>query len=161
MNEFDPYQPPVSDLGRGAGMSAAGREGTVPPAVVELLRQTKPWVTFLAIMGFIGAGLIGLAGLAVMAFGAAMGPKGLPWPFGLVYILLAVFDIFPSLFLFRYGASIRRLLEGGGVDALTDAIARQKSFWRLVGITTVVILGIYGLVIVGGIVVGVIAAASR
>jgi len=151
MSDLNPYRPPLSH---------DGGDTPVPPTIVQLLRQTRPWVTFLAILGFIGAGLMCLGGFAVMAIGS-LGPKGLPWPIGFVYILMAGLYIFPSLFLFRYGVAIRELLDRDGMNALTEAIARQKSFWRLVGIATLVILCLYVLLFFGAIAFGMFAAAAR
>src|SRR5262249_18878408 len=93
MDDLNPYRPPLSH---------DGGDTPVPPAITQLLRQTKPWVTFLAILGFIGAGFMALVGVAVVAIGSSLGPKGLPWPFGLIYILGSVLYLFPSLFLLRY-----------------------------------------------------------
>jgi len=160
MSEIDPYAAPTSDLDPyRSSASNGGDDARAAPHLVELLRQTKPWVTFLAIVGFVFAGLMVLLGLLMMVFGAAK-PTKFPWPFGLVYLLLALLYIFPSLFLLRYGAAIRRLLDGNGMNALTDALREQKSFWRLVGIMTAVVLCIYALGLVGAFIFGLARAAS-
>ncbi len=117
------------------------------------MSQTRPWVTFLAVLGFIGAGIMVLGGLA-MVFAA---PAGMPGGalLGLIYIIPAVLYAVGSNILYRYRASIASLQAGYGVEALENALEHQKSFWRFTGLTSAVVLGIYML----GIVVAVIVAA--
>jgi hypothetical protein len=161
MSEYDPYRAPVADLGGVRSDSAVGN-AAVPSEVVELLRQTKPWVTFLAVLGFIATGLMVLGGLIITAAGGLGGQKGsFPAALGLLYVGLGIFYVFPSLFLLRYGNAIRELTVGGGVPALTEAIKQQKSFWRLVGIMTVVMMCIYALVLVGMVIFGVATAMKH
>jgi hypothetical protein len=162
MSEYDPFRAPVADLAasRTAPVGSAPESAAVPSEIVELLNQTRPWVTFLAVLGFISTGLMVLVGLTVAA-SMAMTPKpGLPAAIGLVYVGLGLFYLFPSLLLLRYGGAIRRLTGGpaAGMEALTEAIRRQKSFWRFMGICAVVMLGIYGLFLVGAFTYGVIKA---
>ncbi len=73
---------------------------------------------------------------------------------GLVYIFLAFLYFFPSLYLLRYGRAIKRVRGRGDVMAAEDALRHQAKFWRFVGITTAIVLVIYGGIIV---VVGVAA----
>jgi hypothetical protein len=158
---FDPYRPPApADYGR----PAATTESEVSDAIMDLMRQTKPWVTFLAVLGFIGAGFMVLGGLAVMTTGAlttsAATPK-LSGAIGALYIALAALYIYPSLCLLRYGASIGRMLSGGGMDGLTEALGFQKSFWRFTGISAAAIMVLYAVGIAIGIAVAVFAAASH
>jgi len=64
--------------------------------------------------------------------------------------------------MWRYASSIGQLsLSGGSMDALADAVAKQASFWRFVGIMTAAIMGLYVVAIVIGVVVGIGAAVTR
>jgi hypothetical protein len=146
MSDYDPYRAPVAELG---GTRPSDTAGSVPPEIVDLMRQTKPWVTFMAIVGFIGVVFIFIAGLAIALFGKSMGKGGLPPAAGAIYWALGGLYIFPSLYLFRYGTAIRRVLDGAGMPALTEALGRQKSFWRFVGISMAVVMVIYALALVG------------
>jgi hypothetical protein len=140
----DPYQPPrATDYGN----TQAG--GEVPAEAVEALRETRPWVTLIAVMGFIGAGLMVLLGLAMMAMGKGLG-RGIPASLGFVYVIIAALYVLPSVLLLRYSSSIGRLLEGAGTPALVDALRNQKAFWRAVGIMTLVFIGIMALSFFGG-----------
>jgi hypothetical protein len=158
-NPYDPYRPPTSaDYAPSQPGPPGG--GEVPPAILELMRQTKPWVTFLAVMGFIFTGLMVLGGLAVIAAGS-VGKDKSPAALGLVYLVMAPLYIYPSICLLRYGSNIGRLLTGGGLDELVEALRNQKSFWRFAGITMVVMLVIYGLIFVGAMIYAVVNAASH
>jgi hypothetical protein len=161
MSEYDPYRAPVADLGGVRSDSAAGN-AAVPSEVIELLRQTKPWVTFLAVLGFIATGLMVLGGLFMTVAGGVAGQKGtFPGALGLLYLAFGIIYVFPSLFLMRYGNAIRQLTTGGGVPALTEAIKQQKSFWRLVGIMTVVVMCLYAVALVGMVIFGVATAMKH
>jgi hypothetical protein len=156
MNPENPYQPPQA-FADGPPPYMRTEGGDVPAAIMEAMRSTRPWVTFLAILGFIGTGLMVIAGLVIVSIG---GVAKLPAPIGLVYVVLALLYLAPSWALFRYGAGIRALLDqGGGMDRLTHALVCQKSFWRMVGIFTLVVMGLYALILVGGAVVLAMRAA--
>ena len=125
------------------------------PRAMDLLRQTKPWVRFLAIMGFIVTGLslvIGLiAGGMVISQsgrrGAASPVEGIVMI--VVYILISGVYFFLAYFLNQYANKIGRLVATQREDALEAAIAAQKTFWRLLGIIVIAVLALYLLVIVG------------
>ena len=121
---------------------------------MRAMSETRPWVTFLAVLGFIGAGFMVLAAL-VMVFAAPAEVPGGSF-LGLIYVIPAVLYGVGANLLYRYRASIASLQAGYGVEALENALEHQKSFWRFTGLTTAVVLGIYAL----GIVVAVMFAAA-
>jgi hypothetical protein len=118
----------------------------ITPGIAEMLRQTRPWVLFLAILGFIGCGLFVLVGLFAMLASAASSYSrhsefallGM-----LIYLLLAVLYFVPSYYLLKYGGGIRRFLDSGQAAEMENALSYQKSFWRFVGIMTIIVLSIY------------------
>jgi len=130
----------------------------VPAELQQHLRATKPWVKFMGILALIGAGLFVLGGLFFMIGGDAFDeslPAGLGVGMGFAYILAAALYIFPGLFLVRYGGAIDSMLRGGGMPALVEAMRQQKSFWRFVGITTAIVMGLYVLIFVVAIIAGI------
>lgn len=118
--------------------------GGVPVGVsartMDLLRQTRPWVLFLSILGFILAGLMVLVGVGLSGVGLMARGGGMPGWIGLVYIVMAALYFFPALYLWRYGSRIGSLVARGQLEDLEGAIEAQKTFWRLSGI--IVIAGI-------------------
>jgi hypothetical protein len=149
----DPYAPPVAPAGTEARTGSG-----VPEGAVTALRGTRPWVRFLSILGFVGAGFMLLAGVAMLVTGGALflaeeqapaGGGGMMAGLSVLYIFLALIYVAPSLYLFRYASAITRLTSGGGGTALVEALGVQRSFWRLVGILAVATLVLYALIIVG------------
>jgi hypothetical protein len=105
----------------------------LPTALVNALRETRPWLTFFIVLGFIFGGLAVLGGAQSLwhAHGFWETTKaGAQLALALIYLL-------PTLFLSRYRRAISRVLDGGGMPALTDAVDSQKSFWRSAGTITV------------------------
>jgi hypothetical protein len=66
----------------------------------------------------------------------------------LVYLVMAGFQLPAALFLNRYASRIGTLVDSGSPEDLQQALAAQKSFWRYVGILTLVFICLYVVVIV-------------
>jgi hypothetical protein len=144
--ERNPYQAPVVGFGGGVNTTAGGT-GAVTAKTVEMLRQTRPWVRFLAVLGFIFAGLMLVVGVfGGLAGVAAGGPTGL---IAVLYIPLALIYLVPAIYLNRYAGRIREFEASPRLEQLDNALGAQKSFWRFVGIMMAVLLGLYLLLAVG------------
>lgn len=140
---------------------------TVSPALAEKLRLTQPWLRFIAIMTFIGAGLMALAGLAMLAFGAVSGslPAAPDKPgaavmagLGIFYLILALLYVFPGLHLLRSARAIRALVADGTEASAVLALEHQRRFWKFAGICLIVILALYVVAIVAAIALPALAA---
>ena len=115
--------------------------------IMSSLRATKPWTRLLSILGFIGTGLTILVGLGLMVGGnfIPISPQAPPWAFlglGIFYLLTSVFCLVPSIWLSKYSAAIASFLKRGDSAQLGKAMAYQKSFWKFVGILTLVFIAI-------------------
>lgn len=148
--------PPVAD---------APQAPSVPPVLVQLLAQTRPWVRFLAVLGFISTGFLALGALVVLALPGFPPGGGVPGAFkvgmALVYLGMAGVHLPPALFLYRYASHIQALQASAGAGDLERALAAQKSFWRYVGILALVVLCLYALVILVALVAGLAALALK
>ncbi len=51
---------------RSAVRDVSGGAGAITDTVINALKKTRPWVLFLAILGFVGAALTLLVGIAVV-----------------------------------------------------------------------------------------------
>ena len=143
-----------------AGSTTLGR---ITPVMLENLRATKPWVRLLSIVGFVGSTLLLMAALVLPLVGALtneLGGAAAGVAMGGAYLLIGCLYFFPSLFLFRYANAIRSLLINSDERSMELALSHQKSFWRLVGIATLVLLAVYGVVFFVVIVAGVGAALA-
>jgi hypothetical protein len=147
---------------------APAPEGALTTRMIESLRQTKPWVRLMSIFGFVGAGLMVLGGLFMILAGVLGGAasrsmggalRGAPMVFmGVLYLLLAALYVYPSLLLFRYASAIGRALGGEAVSGVEEALETQKSFWKFLGITAVIVLVLYAVLFVVVIVAAVFSA---
>jgi len=158
MNEFNPYDSPQAPL---TPMTPQGDAGSTSPGVVEILRSTKPWVRFLGVLSAIGMGFMVLGSVFVMVAAGSSRLPGLPAGMGLVYLLVAGLYLPPVIFLNRYASRIGDLLASHSSQDLEEALRAQKSFWKYVGIVTVIFLALYILVIVGVIIFAGFAATRR
>ena len=131
---------------------------------VDMLRQTKPWVTFLSVMGFISTGLMLFAGVGMILVGAIAPSGASPFPpalFGVMYLPMAFVYIYPSLKLWSYSGAIGRLMATRSMADLEAALAQQKSFWKFVAILTIAMMVLYVLLIAGVMVAGVALGSHR
>ena len=137
MQEFDPdnLKPPQESY------------GPITPLMIEHLRATKPWVRFMSIILFISVALIFLVAVVILLVPMGMGGGGVSALIAIVYLAMGALYIVPAYFLHQYASSIRSLEQGGGDVAMEEALGNQKSFWRFVGITTLVMICIYAIVI--------------
>lgn len=117
-------------------------ESAVSPRVIELFRQTRPWTLFLAILGFIGSGLMVLGGVG-MGIVAAFTHQFQPALLGVGYLIFALLAVFPSLALYRYATRIKELGRLRREVELEGAIDAQRAVWKLYGILTIVAIGLY------------------
>ena len=115
------------------------------------LRGTRPWTRLLSILGFIGVAFTLLSGV-VMLFGRSFLPMGTDAPplilTGVINVVVGIFYLIPSIWLFRYSSAISRYLAGGGAIELGNALSYQKSFWKFVGILTLIslIIAVLGII---------------
>ncbi|MBK1815348.1 hypothetical protein JIN84_06970 [Luteolibacter yonseiensis] len=159
---LDPYSSPVANSVPGSLSSG----NAITQGIIEQLARTKPWVRFISVMVFIGAGLMVLLALVTMLIGIPansnpMFGKGLGFGFGGIYLLFAGVYIYPGIKLWKYASRIGDLVRSGSVMDLEGALNEQRSFWKFLGIAMLVILSLYVLIIVAAIVItsfGVMAA---
>jgi preprotein translocase subunit Sss1 len=138
-----------STLGyRGVETDASG----LSAVAMNALRATKPWVRFISIMTFIGAGFMVLGGIGMIFAGVMAGAgKGAMFPgwLGGAYLALAAIYLIPALLLNRYANGIASLMRTQRMSDVEVALGAQRSFWKFTGILVIVVLCLYVLGIVG------------
>lgn len=142
VDQTNPYESPQRDQSF-AGLD--GGEQGVTPRVLEYMAGTKPWVQLFSVMLLIGSALMILGGVGMMMAGGGMPETVVS---GVGYLLGGILYLMPALFLWRYASAIGELLFTRSGFALEEFLRHQKSFWKFVGIMTVVLLCIYGAVLV-------------
>lgn len=148
------YAPPRSAVG-----TPVQQAGQVPVGTVRALQETRPWVLFLAILGIIVTALMLLGALSLLLMGSFVGAKaGIPAAglalMAIAYVLLSLLYIYPIIKLMKFCGAIKRLTFSGAAADLDEAMRQQKSFWKFIGILTLVMIIIYLVVIIFGVVAG-------
>ena len=115
------------------------------------LSETSKWGKFLAIAGFIGMGLLIIMAIFMM-FGLSRISKvpnvGFPMSmFGFLYIVFAVIYYFPVNYLYQFSVRIQQGLNSNDLQKITLGFQNLKSLFRFMGIMTIVIFSIYGLIL--------------
>jgi len=133
-------------------------EAKVTNQMISYLRSTKPWTKFLSVLGFIMVAFSVLIGLVFM-IGRNLFPQlnGAPtFIVGIMYMLFSLIYLFPSIYLFKYSSSISRFLNTGREIDMESALSHQKSFWKFVGIVSLIAIIIAVLGIIAAIVIPVV-----
>ncbi len=119
-----------------------GRSIVLTQISCNYLTETAKWGKFLAIIGYIAAGIMVLAGLFMLiagVFGLGMGTGTIPVPFSLVlvmvlYIPMAVVYFFIATYLYRFSTYAREAVHLNDSTLLENSMKQQKSCYKLVGI---------------------------
>lgn len=141
MSDINPYQSPATPV---VPMESQPDGTSRLYEAAQMLAQTRPWVRFLSVLGFIvfGCMLIGLTAIAAAGF-QAVGMFTGQW----IVIAIggtALAYLVPSILLWKYANGISRYLDEQTPTTLAAAMATQKAFWKYLGIVgTIVVL--YGL----------------
>lgn len=119
--------------------------------------ETGSWGKFFAILGFIFASFMVIAGIAMMSVMGSLGdtlgasgmPSGLGIGMGVFYILLAALYIMPSLYLWRFSSKVKESINTNNQDMFTDAIVNLKSCYKFFGIMTIAMFVLYLVAMIG------------
>jgi hypothetical protein len=133
-------------------------QGILTAEMIRSLKDASPWIRFIGILGYIGAGFLIAAGI-VMAVALTVtgntrstGAVGFASSFmGFIYVVMGVLAFFPARFTHKFGGKIRNYLLSGAEKDLEEALKNNKSLWKFIGIMTIVYMAL--------IPVGIIAAA--
>jgi hypothetical protein len=170
---MEPANPYATPSANPYGSNPLTMEGSVAAETIAPLAGTKGWVQFMSILLWIGVGFMILGGIGMMTAGSLMADviaktqpnspmagKGFMLGMGAMYLLMALFYVYPAIKLWSYGSRIGALKNSLSLSDLNAALHEQRRFWKFTGIVVIVMMCIYMLFIVG---IGVAAgmAASR
>jgi len=125
---------------------------TVNQEIKDYLLECSKWGRILAIVGYVGIGLLTLLGIGfVIGLSVFNSVSDIGFPvglFGLVYVLIAVLYYFPVTYLYRFSAQIKQGLNSNDQQSVTTGFGSLKSLFKFMGVFTIVVLSIYGLVLI-------------
>jgi len=128
------------------------------------LSEAARWAKFLAIIGFIGCGLLVIIGIFAGSifsnlssqypgFGDAQTEvRGFGAIAAVIYILIAILYFFPCLFLYNFASKMKAALVADDQNSLNTSFQNLKKTFRYLGILTIIVLSFYVLVFLIGII---------
>ncbi len=151
---LNPYAPPAASL-QPSTSAVDSPYGAITENMVQEFERGRPWMRFLAILGYIFGALQVVAAIAMAFTLSSSEVPGGPL-IALIYLAAAwMYYVFASR-LSKSATAIEEIRQGGGAEAITQAIHHQSSFWRLMGIISLVGL----LVMVVIVLIAIVVAAS-
>lgn len=123
----------------------------------EFLKETAKWTKFLAILGFVGIGLMVLGSLVLLFAPSSLMSNG-DFPFGgkifmmLLYLAFAVLYYFPISYLYQFSENTKKAIENNDNNAIRDAFEFLKSHYKFMGILTIILLSFYAIMIFIGLI---------
>lgn len=122
---------------------------------VGFLVTTAKWGKFLAILGFIVTGLLFVSGI-LMSFVLGklqdeMVPLNMPIPpivLSIIYILIAAIYVIPVIFLNTFCNNALKAINSYSNEYLTKSLKNLKNLFVFIGVSTVIILALYLIVLV-------------
>lgn len=136
----------------------------------DFLATAGKWATFLSIVGFIVLGFMLLGSFAMFAMGSAlegMGAAAGPMAgmsgavLGSIYLVLVVLCFFPTLYLFKFGSKAKQAVSSNSTVELTECIGNLKSYFKFMGIFTIITIVFYIILFIVMMAVGISAAAGN
>ncbi len=119
--------------------------------IKSYLLETSKWGKFMAIVGYVGMGLLVLLAIVMMvglSFLSGIARTGFPMGImGLVYIALAVLYYFPVTYLYKFSVQMKQGINSGDESSVTTGFQNLKSLFKFMGIMVIVIISIYALVL--------------
>lgn len=134
----------------------------------DFLATAGKWATFLAIMGFIALGFMVIGALGMFAVGGALGNMGGAGALGMmsggviggIYLVFAILGFFPTLYLFKFGSKAKQAVNNSTTAELTESLGNLKSYFKFLGIFTIIIIVFYIIAAIAMVAVGASAAAG-
>lgn len=159
---IDPYSAPASHV----QASSHSAHGAISQGVADQLAGTKPWVRFISVLMFVGAGLMLLGALIMLVAGGAMAASGkagamsagMMSGMSILYGVMSLIYIYPAVKLWKYASHIGGLLISGSMLDLEAALGQQRSFWKFMGIMIIVCFVLYFVAIIAVVAFGGFAA---
>ena len=111
------------------------------------LQEASKWAVFLSIVGFIGIGLMIILSFTIGSVLANLPVETLgglsPQFFSYFYLIFAGIYFVPIYYLYQFGSKTKAALHNDDTDLLTFGIKKLKSHYKFIGISTIVGISFY------------------
>ncbi|MDR1443602.1 MAG: hypothetical protein LBI94_01870 [Treponema sp.] len=149
----NPWQSPHAE----AAADESVPQGILTPLMVRYLKEASPWIRFIGVLSYIGAGLFALMGgffvIAMLARGSLFDAEFLSVlpgaSMGSLYLVAGVLVFFPARFTYGFGTKLRNYLASNGEKDLEEALRHNRALWKFNGILAIVYLAFFPLAIAG------------
>lgn len=128
---------------------------SLSPGGIRALTEAGKWARFIAIVAFVGLGLMVIGGIVMSAMMGQMsgefesaGMGGMGAFMGVIYIVIALLYFLPVLYLYRFATKVINGIRSSSNHEVNDGLAQLKSHYKFIGILMLVMLGFYAIVIV-------------
>lgn len=122
----------------------------ITPMIKSQLKEASKWAKFLAILGFIGLGIMVLVALLFLLVGNMLSDTNSVSPhlLGFIYLVFAGIYFMPIKYLYDFSTQMSRSIMMTDQQSFSDAINSLKSHYKFIGIMTIVMLSLYLLLII-------------
>ena len=109
---------------------------------------TAKWSKFYAVLSFIGVAICVLMGILLLVSGHFMAQiqpdlsAAMLAPLALVYIILGGILVMPALYLLQFSQKTEQAIAESNTKMMEQALNRMKSYWKFMGIFTIVMLAV-------------------
>lgn len=131
-------------------------------SAIYYLSEARKWAKFIAIISFIGMGIMVITGLVMglVMDSLTSAASQTPMPFSgsvfmIMYLALAAIYFFPVYYLFRFSEAMGNALASGSEEVMTSAFGYLKSHYKFIGILLIVSMAVGILAIIGAVLAGI------
>jgi hypothetical protein len=133
-----------------------GEQGILTEVMLSHLKRSAPWLKFVSVLGFIGAGLLVAWGIVRLnawdlVFSGIEVESQVRLLYrleGILYFGAGIILFFSAFFMHRFGVKISLYMRTGMDRDLERALQNNASLWKFTGIAMIVYIGIPLLAIV-------------
>lgn len=116
--------------------------------IINFLSEIAKWAKFLAIVGFVGLGILILLGLFLSTILSSVSTIYPTHSIGSslisgMYIIMAAIYFFPILYLYRFSTRLKSAITSNNEQELEEAFKNLKAHYKFIGILAIILLAFY------------------
>ncbi len=120
----------------------------------KYLLEISKWANFIAIVGFIGIGLLIIMSFSIGTIMASLPDGSLggfsPKFFSFFYLIAAGIYFIPVFFLFQFGQKTKQAIMQDDHNLLTFGLKKLRSHYKFIGVLFIILIALYFLLILFG-----------